>query len=176
MLPRTLVLAIAIAMTAPLVSSSGSYSASATLAVTAGVPQVADSHIYEVAASTGDDVDVVVSWASSTADLDIRVIRPDAPTCPILPDPDAVCIVELELSRDRTCASEPAPAAFGPATETRSFTATGTGTHGVIVMATLAAPQSVAYDIEITVTGAGGSVSGPQAARFLGGNAACKLP
>lgn len=169
-------LILAAALVAPFASSAGSYSHDDDLDVDVAAVAAADAHIYSVLAAAGDIVTVTVSWSSETADLDIVLLRPDEPSCALLPDPDAPCLIGLAADTDVACASARAPLTTGPASETVTFVAGLTETYGVVVQATVATPQTVAYHVDITVDGEGGAVSGPEAARFVGGNPACKLP
>lgn len=170
MLRKTLVLLIALVAT-PLAASSGSYSNDGALNVLVGTPGASDSHVYAVALAAGDSVTVSLSWTGD-ADLDLRVTSPDAPSCALLPEPDAPCVVAGLGQRDVTCANSPAPLALG-GSESRSFVAATSGTYEIIVLASVAAPGVVGYHIDID--GASGSVSGPEAVRFLGTNPVCKL-
>lgn len=170
---RAIVLALSLLLLSPFASSDGSFSRQAVLTVIAGAPAAADGHEYTVSATAGDVVTVLVAWASSTADLDLRVTPPRA-ECVIDGTTGSLCVADAVLARDVACARNPAPLATGPAVERRSFVAPASGIYAIAVLATVAAPQGVNYDISIDVDGAGGAVGGPTSATHVA-SPTCKL-
>lgn len=171
-----ILLVAALVAAVPFASSEGAYSGDHAIDVIFGTPAAADGHTFFVEAAAGDTISVALRWTSSRADLDLDVVSPDAPSCAVFPGPDAPCLARSLGDTDALCERDPAPLALGPGHVERTLVATATGTHEVILRATAAAPGLAFYHIDIHVAGAGGAVYGPEAAVFLGGNAACKLP
>lgn len=171
---RAIVLALSLLLLFPVASSEGTFVRQAVLKVMAGAPLAADGHEYAVEAVRGDLVTVALGWASTTADLDLRVTPPKG-ECVIDATTASLCVADAVLARDVACTRNPAPFETGPAVERRSFVAPASGWYAIAVLATVAAPQGVHYDISIDVDGAGGAVAGPTTGTHVLGSPACKL-
>lgn len=170
---KTLALCLTAALLAatPL-AAANAYAYSGTLDGRLSLVAVASSHVFTFDADAGDLVEVTLTWADATKDLDLTLATPDG-TCDLSPDPDAACLVD-RYARAPACArARPVTGPHGE--ETITLTAAETGTFVASVLASLA-PGSTAYTLTISVDGAAPVVEGPLTATTLDRNVHCKAP